>query len=130
MASPAPRWPNVERGVVRWLGARTGRPVYTESDEELEERLPAYRVERVGGADAYELGKEIQVEVSSLAATRPELWAAVADAESAMEALKANGFEGFYVDDVRETFSAAVVPYRNDGVRKATATYGLTLRPQ
>lgn len=130
MARPARRWPNVERRLAEWLTTATGRPVFTETPDTLAEHLPAYRIERVGGADAYELGKEIQVEINTLAATRPQVWSAVADVETAMEALKANGLPGFYVDDVRETFSAAMEPYQNDGVRRATATYGLTIRPQ
>ena len=90
MARPARRWPNVERGLVAWLSASTGRPVFTETPDNLEDHLPAYRIERVGGTDAYELGKEVQVEVNSLAATRPQVWGAVADVETAVRAAEAD----------------------------------------
>lgn len=129
MARKQLRWPNVERQVVAWLIAQTGRPVFTETPETLAAHLPAYQIERIGGSDEFEIGKAIQVEVNSLAATRPAMWDAVADVETAMALLASNGTEDWYVDDVSETFSAAVAPHPNDGVRRATATYSLTIRP-
>jgi len=103
--------------------------VFTETDTTLTSHLPAYQIERVGGSDDIEIGKAIQVEVNSLAATRPAMWDAAADVETAMALLAANGTDAWYVDDVTETFSAAVAPHPNDGVRRATATYALTIRP-
>lgn len=129
MARKPVRWPNVERQLIAWLTAQTGRPVFTETPDTLTASLPAYQIERVGGSDDFEIGKAIQVEVNSLAATRPAMWDAVADAETAMALLAANGTEHWFVDDVTETFSAAVAPHPNDGVRRATATYSLTIRP-
>lgn len=130
MVRPARRWPNVEKQLAAWLAAATGHPVFTETDSSLTNHLPAYKIARVGGADAVELGKAIQVEVESLASTRPAMWDAVAAVETAMAGLAANGTPDWYVDDVTETFSAAVQETSNDGVRKASATYALTLRPQ
>lgn len=129
MARKQLRWPNVERQLIAWLTAQTGRPVFAETPETLTDHLPAYQIERIGGSDAIEIGKAIQVEVNSLAATRPKMWDAVADVETAMNLLAANGTQEWYVDDVSETFSAAVAPHPNDGVRRATATYSLTIRP-
>ena len=123
------RWPNVEKQVIAWLKAATGRPVFTETNTDLENHLPAYQIERVGGSDSFEIGKTIQVEINSLAATRPAMWDAVAAVETAMQQLASNGTAAWYVDDVEETFSAAVAPHPNSGIRRATATYSLTIRP-
>lgn len=123
------RWPNVEKQLIAWLKAATGRPVFTETNTDLETHLPAYQIERVGGSDEFEIGKTIQMEVSSLAATRPAMWDAVADVETAMQQLAANGTAAWYVDNVTETFSAAVAPHPNSRIRRATATYALTIRP-
>lgn len=130
MGRPPVRWPNVERHLVAWLADATGRPVFTETRPTLGDHLPAYQVERVGGSDLVELGKEIHVEVTSIAGARGEMWDAVALVETAMSGLAANGTDHWYVDDVREAFAAAVEPSNDGGVRRASATYALTLRPQ
>lgn len=125
-----PRWPNVEKLVVGWVATRTGRPVFTETDDSITGSLPAYQVTRVGGAGGPDFTKTVQVEIDAIAATRSALWDAVADLETAMFSLAANGTEDWYVDSVTETFSAAIQPHENPGARRATATYGLALRPQ
>lgn len=130
MGRRAQQWPNVERLVVAWLKARTGRPVYTETDSGLDGHLPAYQVTRAGGGQGAEIDRQVQVEVVTIGGTRDQMWGAVALAESAMYALSANGTEAWYVDEVTETFGPAVVPSGNAGQRRATATYALTLRPQ
>ena len=129
MARNRVSYPNLERAVVAWLKAETGLTVYTETPPDLAAHVPCYRVARAGGGDQLELGKEVQIEVAAYGRNRADLWNAAAAAETAMDYLAANGAPGFYVDDVRETFGFAAEPYENDGVRKATATYGLTVRP-
>lgn len=123
------RWPNVERFVRAWLVAQTGRDVYTETPGTFGTGLPAYQITRVGGSDAGAHEKEITVEVDTIAARRGEMWDAAADAQTAMDNLRANGTADFYVDDVREVFAPAVAEYENPELRRATATYALTIRP-
>lgn len=129
-SSSGPVWPNVERNMVAWLKAATGRPVFTETDSHLGGHLPAYQVERVGGGDGVETEKRFLVEVNTIGSSRPEVWDAVAKVETAMARLSSNGTAGWYVDNVVETFTAAIEPYDNTGKRRATATYELTIRPR
>lgn len=130
MARNSPEWPNVERQLAAWLAAGTGRPVYTETDDDLEAHLPAHRIARVGGGGGPELDKVVQVEVETIAPDRPSLWAEVQKVETAMFRLSANGTDDWYVDTVTETFAAAIHEADGGSTRKASATYALTLRPQ
>lgn len=127
---PGPRWPNAEKHVRTWLADHTGRPVYTETPARLAQALPAYQVTRVGGADTPTLGKSIHIEVDTIAADRGSLWEAAGHAQGAMEDLAANGTAEWYVDEVTEIFSPAIAPYENPNLRRATATYALTVRPR
>lgn len=122
------RWPNVERHVVAWLRARITATVYTETDDNL--TGPALIVERAGGQDASLIGKRILVEVASVGNTRAAMWELVGKVETAMDQLSASGTEDWYVDEVEETFSAAPERTGNPGVRRARATYALTIRPR
>lgn len=124
-----PRWANVEKFLRLWLAERTGRPVYTETDGTLTGNLPAYQITRVGGSGGIDFSKTVAIEIDSIAATRGAMWDTAADAQTAMHELAANGTADWYVDTVEETFSPAVEPYENTGVRRATATYALTIRP-
>lgn|GEM_PF-5489204 len=133
MASP--RWPNVEREVVAWLTARTGHYVATETDDTIADHLPAHKVTRAGGGtppDATGLTRTIQVEVETMTAKtapRADLWEATADVATAMYDLAANGTTAWFVDEVTETFPAAVLEDSTGGVRRASATFGLAVRP-
>ena len=55
-------WPNVERAVVAWLGARTGLPTYTETDTAPSLPVERLMVARVGGAGRG-IEKDVDVEV-------------------------------------------------------------------
>ena len=120
-----PEWPNVEEAVVAWLGA-LGRPVYTETGPSTPAEYLV--VERVGGAGTA-IDQDVDVEVSVIAPTRAAMWALVSQVEARMEALAANGTDT-YVDDVALTFGFKVDPYPNVTVRRATATFTVTVRPQ
>jgi hypothetical protein len=124
-----PRWANVEKFLRLWLAAETGRAVYTETDGTLAGNLPAYQITRVGGSDGADFSKSVSIEIDSIAATRGAMWDAAAAVQTAMRKLAANGTADWYVDTVEETFSPAIEPYENQGVRRATATYALTIRP-
>lgn len=123
------KWANVEKLLRLWLAAETGRAVYTETDGTLAANLPAYQITRVGGSGGIDFSKSVSVEVDSIAATRGDMWDTAAAAQTAMHKLAANGTADWYVDTVEETFSPAIEPYENTGVRRATATYALTIRP-
>lgn len=130
MARPRRVWPNAEKYVRQWLIAQTGRQVYTETDGTLTGSPPCYQIARVGGSDRSQFDKRILIEVDSIAGKRGDAWDAAAAAQTAMEYLAANGDNQWYVDDVEEVFAPAVEPYENSGVRRITATYGLTVRPR
>lgn len=120
-------WPNVERAVVAWLSARTSLPTYTETDTAPSLPVERLMVARVGGAGRG-IEKDVDVEVEVYAATRGRMWALAGAVESAMFALAANGDP--YVDDVVEAFGFAVDPHPSAAVRRAAATYTVTVRPQ
>lgn len=131
MAEPL-RWPNVERATIAWL--RAWLP-----DMWVVSELPAndpprecVTVERVGGGSGG-ISKDVDVEIAVHAADRARMWDLVGAVEGAMHALAANGDPRgdppFYVDDVDETFAFRNDPHPNQTVRRALATYTLTVRP-
>ena len=122
------RWANVERLVVRYLRDTLRIPVYTETfaDQGGTEWVTVARI----GGHGYDLEKTINVEVDVHAQTRANMWALAARVEEAMDRLVAAGTVDGYVDDVAEVFAFAFDPPANRDVRRATATYALTLRPQ
>lgn len=130
MARVARVWPNAEKFVRAWIMAHTGRMVYTETPGKLEGDPPVYQVTRVGGSDRSQHDKRVNIEVDSIAVSRGAMWDAAAAVQTAMDSLAANGDEQWYVDDVEEIFAPAVEPYENSTVKRATATYALTLRPR
>lgn len=119
-------WPNLERAVIAWLTERTTEPVYSETEPAPTLAAARIVVERVGGV-GYDGSKDVDVEVTVHAATRPAMWALAAQVETAMGALAAAGDP--YVDDVEESFAFAVDPRKNPAAYRATATYTLTVRP-
>ena len=131
-------WPDVERLVARWLTQRVGLSVWGVTNEldvyrsgEIgtgeQDKVPFLSVERVGGIGR-DVDRDVDVEVGVWTADRASLWPLVQRVEVAMRALAANG-SGEYVDDVAETFTFARDPYPNQSVRRAIATYTLTVRP-
>lgn len=122
-------WPNSEKLAVSWIKAATSRPVFTETPEDLQPHLPAYQVNRVGGTEISPHERTVILEIDVMAATRAAMWDSVQVLQRAMGSLAANGTAQWYVDDVVESFGAAIEPTQTDGIRRATSTYTLTLRP-
>jgi len=131
-------WPDVERLVARWLTQRVGLSVWGVTNEldvyrsgEIgtgeQDKVPFLSVERVGGTGR-DVDRDVDVELGVWTSDRASLWPLVQRVEVAMRALAANG-PGEYVDDVTETFTFAYDPYPNQSVRRAIATYTLTVRP-
>lgn len=117
---------------MQWLSTHTTAVVYTETDQNLVAVARAkgvILVQRSGGSTAV-ISKDVDVEVWVFAGTRAEMWALAADVESAMFDLAADGAAEGYVDDVVEAFGFSQEPYSNTSVRRATATYQITVRPQ
>lgn len=123
-----PEWPNVEKAAANYLAARTGLPVYAETDP-VEMPGEYLMVERVGGSGSG-IDKNVDLEVTVVAASRSRMWALTAIVETAMYALAAAGTP--YVDDVAEVFAFAAQPTPSGAVaaRKSSAVYTLTVRPQ
>lgn len=131
MARVSVEWPNVEKFARAWVETRAGHNTWTETPANLATNLPAYRLERIGGSQGADgITKTFQVEVTTYAADRDGLWQAVAGVETAMYDLASNGTEDWYADEVTETFAAAIEPNENGDVRKATAVYGIAVRPR
>lgn len=132
MGNPPVAWPDVEQLLVAWLKEQTGRTVYTELPGTLAGALPCEKVERVGGTDGTETTKIFAVEIQSLADganARGDALDNAGQVQAAMYRLSGHGHDGVAVDEVSETFAAAIEPYENDTVRRATATFGIAVRP-
>lgn len=123
-------WPNVESLTRLWLEEKTSLNVFTETATNMAVYLPVCLVARVGGSEGQEIDKVFTVEVVVIAGKRGAVWDGVSQVEVAMRALKANGTDAWYVDEVVETFGFAMEPSDNESVRRATATYQLTIRPR
>jgi hypothetical protein len=121
------RWPNVEKAVRAWLGAETGRPVYTETPSDPPAEY--FTVERLGGNRNDPIERDVDVEVTATARDRGVMWDLAADAESVMAALACRGVGEIYVDEVTEAFGFAVDPQPDQDARVARATFTLTVRP-
>lgn len=131
-------WPNAERHVIRWLNTHTELTVYSLLPNNFGDHLPAAQVTRMGGTPgsdtetgARKVGNDrtIDIEITVHTRTRGELWSAAQQVETAMGGLAANGDAEWYVDDVSEVFAFAVDNYENETKQRATATYGLMVRP-
>ncbi len=127
-----PEWPNVERAAVAWLRSRVdGAPVFTE----LPQNHPPgefVTVERTGGASRW-IQKDVDVEVAVHAGSRARMWELAGLVESAMWALDASGDPHgdppFYIDEVDNRFVFGSDPHPNVALRRAMATFTLTVRP-
>ena len=120
----------VERQAKAWLQAGTGNPVYTETGPGLEDVVPAYKLEVVGGSQNPRAEERtVLVEVGSFDVARAKALDAARAADRCMCSLAQNGTEEWYVDDVVVQFVPAIEPYENNELRRATATYALTIRP-
>ncbi|MGU3409114.1 hypothetical protein ACLBWP_03320 [Microbacterium sp. M1A1_1b] len=117
------QWPNVERLLVGYLTTAVGVPVFTETPADLEQKTPCLVVERIAGGYGRDYEKTFVVDVTAFATTRPAMWSLVQVAEVAM--VRCDLF-----DTVEEQSSFGNVPYANNTLRRAVATYGVTARPQ
>lgn len=130
MPKNALEWPIGEQVVKAWLDTKQSAPVWTETPPTLADNLPAYQAQQVGGSDRPDgLTKVLQVEVNTFAASRGDVWAATRNLQTLMHQLGGNAAAGWCIDEVTETFAPAIEPYENGDVRKATATYGIAVRP-
>lgn len=129
MADPL-TWGNPEKQLLRWLIAHTTSSVYTQTPGDLVAHLPALKVERVGGSRINDHTRDVYFEIEVFASTRGAMWDAVSELEYCMRELSANGTADWYVDNITEVFSAAVIPYENPGICRATSTYVVALRPR
>lgn len=126
MAELKLRWPNVERALVAYFKAELSDPTYTNPGGTMPGRY--ITVERSGGSSQW-IDKAVDVSVAVHAATRGEMWDLAADVESAMWSLGAHAAGGIYIDSVEERFGFAFDPPADQNVRRASATFTLTVRP-
>lgn len=121
-------WANLERLVLAWLQARADATGYTEVPTDA--ALPRFTIEQSGGRGSGWIDKAVDVEVKAIAETRAQMWALAGRLDSAMRDLASNGNGEGYVDDVEETFAFTPDPHPNSDLRRAIATYTLTVRPR
>lgn len=137
-------FPDTESVIVAWLEQwlLTRWPdekvrVYTELPEgwadaqrNESERLPAILVERIPGgagtAQEYENGSQVQVTVFT--ASRAVLWPLVQQVEVGMVAIR--GRTAPTIDEIWSSQHFGDVPYANKKIRRAVATYDMTVRAQ
>jgi len=123
-------WQDPERLVISWLKAGTGLAAVWGGGRVPTGTKPQYvTVERVGGSGT-DIDREVDIETTVYADDTADMWELAAAVEDGMRALAANGPDGGrYVDEVAETFSFRFDPFQNQSVRRATATWTLTVRP-
>jgi hypothetical protein len=131
---PAPgHHPDTERLLATWLAHHVGLDVYATGEIPPDEHTlaPFLSVARLGGTGtlgAVGIDKDIDHEVIAWTPDRATLWPLVRRVEAAMAELAANGLDE-YVDDVTESFAFGLDDYPNKDLRRALATYTLTVRP-
>lgn len=130
MPSPLVKvWPDAEHLARDWV--REHRPELADAVYSRDARDgPPTRVviTRTGGG-ANDVDREVDVEVTAIAATREDCWALARDLEGLMWALATSGNAHGYVDEVRELFGFAEDPSDNDDAWRASATFTLIVRP-
>lgn len=126
MAEKTLRWANIEKAVRKYLTGLLSVVVWAETGNDPGAEY--VNVERIGGTSEW-INRSVDVQVSVVAASRGRMWFLAADVESAMWSLAAHAGGGVYFDDVAEAFGFAFDPPDSQGVRRAIATYTLTVRP-
>lgn len=126
MAEIKLRWPNVEKALLAYLNEALDVVVYTNTGGSLPGRYVT--VERSGGGGQW-IDKTIDIALAVHAQSRGAMWDLVADVESVMWSLAAHAAAGVYVDDVEMPFGFAFDPPADQNVRRASATFTLTVRP-
>lgn len=121
------RWPDVEAAARSYLATVTGRTVWTETPATASGTYLI--VERTGGTSEH-IHRDVDLEITAIAPTRAGVWQLAGDIEVAMfEAAASSLGNSVYCDDVHEVFGFAADPPDDPRVRKARATYQITVRP-
>lgn len=123
-------WADIELAVITGIGpGLPGVRVTDELPDKLETRLPLVWVQVAGGADD-QVTDTVTVDVHSFAATRGATWALAELTRTAMHALTATHVPGqkAVIDDVTTAERPALVPYGNPALRRAVATYTVSMR--
>ncbi|MFJ8883606.1 hypothetical protein ACIRJR_09350 [Streptomyces sp. NPDC102402] len=123
-------WADIELAVMTGIRPHLpGVKVADELPDKLETRLPLVWVQVAGGGDD-RVTDTATVDVHSFAATRAATWDLAEQTRKAMHALAAthNPGQKAVIDDVTTQQRPALVPYGNPALRRAVATYTVSMR--
>lgn len=123
------RYPKAEAFVLGWLRAGLDPPVFTETDENLQQTAPAYKVQVVGGGEQ-DITRSPTVEICAYAVGRGAALDLLDEADYRMRHLRCQGTADGYADDVRLAFHPTAEPYGNTDLHQATASYTVDFRPK
>lgn len=123
------KYPRVETLVLDWLKP-LGKPVFTETDEDLPNVAPAIKAAVFGGSTMLQNTRSPVVEIATYAVGRGSALDLMDEVDQRMMQLAGNGFPDRYVDNVRLVFHPSVQPYSNTGLHQAIASYAVDVRPQ
>lgn len=130
MPSVRGEFPNVEASLVGYLAATTGLPVYTETVTNLQDVVPLILVSQIPGTGGTDYEQVVTFDVDAFGANRSSMWDTASKVAKAMRQLTAGAARLAYIDAVVETSAFGYIPYGNVAVRRAAATYDLTVRAQ
>ncbi|MCX4661500.1 hypothetical protein [Streptomyces uncialis] len=130
MTSPErpPDWPDIELVVMQ--GLRPLLPGVRIADEvppRVETLLPVVTVQAAPGGGYDRITGTAALDVSAMAATRGAMWTLARRVRAALHTLPGTGPGGHRIDTVTGDWPVEI-PYGNPGLRRAIATYAVTLR--
>ena len=124
-------WPNVRNLLIRYLGDRTGLPVYSARPEDgWQVNLPCILVDRLPGPPSTEFERTYSFDIEAYAADLDELDELVTMLEVYLFTLPSESDTRAHVDDVQAVAQFAEVPYGETGIERARTTIDVTVRPQ
>jgi hypothetical protein len=120
-------WPNAERTIRAYLATQLPGRVVNELPGQFEDQLPVTRVTLGPGTDDGVTDAPL-VDVESFGADRAAMWTLAEQARQALHALAGHAHDGVLVDSVTTATRPSYVDYGNPKVRRAVASYRVTLR--
>lgn len=119
--------PDIEAVLNPWAETAFNVPAGAETPDDLEQHLPAIRIERGGGADE-RFSEHPRVFVDVFAATADEARTLANNLRDALLALR-GPVNGAVIRDVRCDSGPTRQPWANEAVYRRGATYTVSLRP-
>lgn len=119
--------PDIEAVLNPWAEATFGAFAGAETPDDLEQQLPAIRIERGGGADE-RFSEHPRIFVDVFAATADEARTLANSLRDALLVLR-GPVHGAVIRDVRCDSGPSRLPWANEAVCRRGATYTVSFRP-